>query len=174
MHLDVLGQVIREAAEGMGATPIYFPLQRAQDAPACRRLAERAGGVVLPGDYRPGEWLALAGQMSLFVGMRLHALIFAAARGVPVVGLSYDPKVDSLLQRLGQSPACSLAKFDATAVRQALAETWNVRHQRSVQLGETARGLAAAAEMNAQRAVELLALGRHGRLASLSSRRGLG
>jgi polysaccharide pyruvyl transferase CsaB len=162
-HLDALGEVIGEAAAEMEVTPVYFPLQRAQDAPACRRLAERAGGYVLPGDYAPGEWLSLAGQMSMFLAMRLHALIFAAVGGVPVIGLAYDPKVTALLARLGLQPATSLVRFDAAAVSQALYETWNVRQRRSVQIAEAARELAGLAEVSARRAVELLARGRHRR-----------
>jgi hypothetical protein len=47
---------------------------------------------------------ALAGVLAgcdLVVGMRLHSLVFAASAGVPVVGLVYDPKVASLMTRLG-------------------------------------------------------------------------
>ena len=37
----------------------------------------------------------------LVVGMRLHSLVFAATAGVPAVALAYDPKVTSLMARLG-------------------------------------------------------------------------
>jgi polysaccharide pyruvyl transferase CsaB len=155
-RLPALADAIRHSAEAHGLTPVYFPLQRQQDEPACRRLAEHTGGCVLPGEYRPAEWMALAGEMDLFLGMRLHALIFAAARGVPVVGLSYDPKVTALLARIGGSPGLSLEAFDAAALRRALRDTWNEREQWRVQLAGTARELAVAAEVNAQRAAELL------------------
>jgi polysaccharide pyruvyl transferase CsaB len=161
-RLVALGAVIREAAEAIGAAPVYFPLQRAQDAPVCRRLAEMTAGAVLPGEYSPSEWMALAGRTDLFLGMRLHALIFAAVRGVPLVGLTYDPKVTSLLARLGQTPATSITAFDPAALARAIRETWNVRAERSVQLREAAQALATAAALNAQRAVELLAVGQRG------------
>lgn len=155
-QVEALAELIREAAAETGLLPVYFPLQSAQDAGVCGRVAARTGGCVLRSDYAPGEWMALAGQMDLFLGMRLHALIFAAASGVPLVGLSYDPKIDSLLSRLGGAPASSLAAFDAAAVRQALRDTWNVRARRRVQLQEAASELAAAAEVSARRAAALL------------------
>ena len=34
--------------------------------------------------------------------MRLHALIFAAGQGIPLVGVVYDPKVSSFLRYIGQ------------------------------------------------------------------------
>jgi polysaccharide pyruvyl transferase WcaK-like protein len=89
--------------------------------------------------------------------MRLHALIFAASGGVPVVGLAYDPKVSALLSRLGLSPATTVEGFSAPAVAHALRETWNDRAQRSVQMAEAARELAAVAQVSARRASELLA-----------------
>jgi len=158
--IEPLSDVILETVNSIGGVPVYFPLQRVQDMAACRQLAERTGGAVLPGDYTPGEWMALAGRMQLFLGMRLHALIFAAASGVPLVGLAYDPKVTALLARLGETPAASMPDLDAAAVRQALDDTWNDRARRSVQLKGAACELAAAAEVSARRAAELLGTGR--------------
>lgn len=50
------------------------------------------------------EHLALMAHLDLMIGMRLHALIFAASQGVPVGGISYDPKVEAFLQSLEQPP----------------------------------------------------------------------
>ena len=38
----------------------------------------------------------------LMIGMRLHALIFAATVGTPMIGISYDPKIDSYLNLIEQ------------------------------------------------------------------------
>jgi polysaccharide pyruvyl transferase CsaB len=43
---------------------------------------------------------AIAGS-DLVVGMRLHSTILAMTAGVPVVGLSYDPKVERIMGRAG-------------------------------------------------------------------------
>lgn len=42
------------------------------------------------------------GSAELFVGMRLHGLIFSSICNTPFIGLSYDPKVSSLCSNLGQ------------------------------------------------------------------------
>lgn len=38
----------------------------------------------------------------LLIGMRLHALIFAASVNTPMIGISYDPKIDSFLKLVNQ------------------------------------------------------------------------
>ncbi len=50
----------------------------------------------------PGEAMAVLGRMSLVFGLRLHSLILAAAQGVPVVGVDYDPKIRGFMQLVGQ------------------------------------------------------------------------
>ena len=46
--------------------------------------------------------IGLFARMKVVVSMRLHALVFAAGQGVPLVGVVYDPKVSSFLHYIGQ------------------------------------------------------------------------
>ncbi|MNM95722.1 hypothetical protein D3C81_1081780 [compost metagenome] len=36
--------------------------------------------------------------------MRLHSLIYAASQEIPLLGISYDPKIDHFLGRIGSVP----------------------------------------------------------------------
>ncbi|HEY9788140.1 MAG TPA: polysaccharide pyruvyl transferase CsaB [Candidatus Obscuribacterales bacterium] len=58
---------------------------------------------------RPSQWLSLMAQFDIVVAMRLHAGIMALKAGVPVVGIAYDPKVQSVLEEFGQ-PILNLPK----------------------------------------------------------------
>lgn len=51
---------------------------------------------------RPDEMLAIISCFDLLIGMRLHALIFAAINNVPILGLSYDPKVEAFMKSIEQ------------------------------------------------------------------------
>jgi polysaccharide pyruvyl transferase WcaK-like protein len=99
--------------------------------------------------------MALAGWADV-VGMRLHALIFGPARAVPVLGISYDPKVDALLGRLRARPIGTADSLDPDAleqaIRAALEDEDSQRRDREAR-AEHLRGLAAR---NVERALVLL------------------
>jgi polysaccharide pyruvyl transferase CsaB len=56
---------------------------------------------ILEDDLSPADLLAHMSECSLIVGMRLHALIFGVLANVPVLALSYDPKIDQLMEQIG-------------------------------------------------------------------------
>ena len=47
-------------------------------------------------------------RMKTVVGIRLHSLMFSAGQGVPVVGMSYDIKVDGFLKYIGSRTCLQL------------------------------------------------------------------
>lgn len=48
------------------------------------------------------EKISILSECSLLIGMRLHALILSAVANTPMIGISYDPKIDSFLQQVNQ------------------------------------------------------------------------
>jgi polysaccharide pyruvyl transferase CsaB len=53
--------------------------------------------VILSSEYSPEERASILANCDLVLGMRLHAVIFAAKAAVPFVAITYDPKVNHLL-----------------------------------------------------------------------------
>lgn len=49
------------------------------------------------------EFIEMAKQSSLIIGMRLHSIILGASAGVPVIGLEYMPKVKAFMDSINQS-----------------------------------------------------------------------
>lgn len=92
----------------------------------------------------------------IVVGMRLHALILAAACGVPSVALSYDPKVTAFMRQSGQEDAVWDSETgDRDTLTEMLARVWETRTARADALRARLPRLRALAQRNAGRAAEL-------------------
>ncbi len=112
--------------------PVLIPMQSRNDDPICLGVMEKAVSPVrLVRPVSAEEMLAVTAQARLAVGMRLHCLIYAATAGIPVVGLSYDPKIDALMGCLGQKWVYDAAAVSAdvllTGVQEILATEAVVR-----------------------------------------------
>jgi polysaccharide pyruvyl transferase CsaB len=92
------------------ADVIFLPFQQSgrgleNDAHAATLVAARMRRVqrraVIHTEYTPRRRMGILATCDVVIGMRLHSVVFAAAAGVPVVGLSYDPKVSHLMEELG-------------------------------------------------------------------------
>ena len=101
-------EAVRKAAawayERLGLTPVFLAVEKFHDPEVIQRAAQ---GLNVPHYLvtKPEDPAAIAGllrRMEVVVSMRLHALIFAAGQGVPLVGLVYDPKVSAFLKYIGQ------------------------------------------------------------------------
>ena len=57
--------------------------------------------------------LSIIGNMDLLVGVRLHSLIYAAIMGVPLIGISYDPKCTAFLNSVGLDKLSTKENFTA-------------------------------------------------------------
>nr|WP_306220376.1 polysaccharide pyruvyl transferase CsaB [Cohnella sp. WQ 127256] len=126
-----------EALAGRHAVRLRFlPFHRGADEDASRYVMERlaSSGVaaqleLAPAHDDPQLMLREVGRCALLIGMRLHSLIYAANQNVPLLGLSYDPKIDQFLQRLGQRAIGTTESLDLEyASQQAIDILRNPEH----------------------------------------------
>lgn len=139
----------RAAAQRLGIRWALLPMHPPSDLRVCEAMAADLGSLatVVRAPVHPREMLALIGSLDLVVGMRLHALLFAAAQGVPVVPISYDPKVEALMRDLGEpAPHCA-AHIRSHDILEAVTEAMADRPSRRARL------LAAVAPLRARAAL---------------------
>lgn len=118
-----------------------------------QRVLERSGRALLDG------LIGYASQAELVIGMRLHALILAAACGVPAVALSYDPKIDAFMRESGQEDAVfNIKDRNADALAGLVSRVWSQRHERAERLRARLPELRQAARRNAEVAMGLLSV----------------
>ncbi len=86
-----------------GLTPVFLSIDRIKDGAAAAEVTRRmkAPYRLLDGSYEAGTVIGIMSRMRAVVSMRLHALIFAAGHGVPLIGVVYDPKVSAFLRYIG-------------------------------------------------------------------------
>ncbi|RRJ62322.1 polysaccharide pyruvyl transferase CsaB [Paenibacillus oralis] len=140
--------------------PFHFP----GDDEASRFVMDRLGNVtergcavsIAPETEHPQDMLREVSECSLLIGMRLHSLIYAASQNVPLLGVSYDPKIDQFLGRIGSVPVGTAEELDPrilAAEGERLLQEGDVwRKGRASQIA----GLKREARVPARRIVEFL------------------
>lgn len=101
----LFGAAARYAYETYGLTPVFAAVEKNQDPGANRIAAQGLEGIphyFLDDAGSSGTIIGALARMKAVVSMRLHALIFAAGQGIPLVGVVYDPKVSAFLRYIGQ------------------------------------------------------------------------
>lgn len=100
---------------------------------------------------------ALIQKSSLLLGMRLHSLIMGINANTPIVGISYDPKVASLMKSAGLSQyCCTPFPPESTDIEAKLQQAWINQGQISVKLKKFHELSFRAAQVNTRIALELL------------------
>lgn len=66
------------------------------------------------------EVFSMIEAMDVLVGVRLHALIFSAVSETPMVGISYDPKIDAFLDSIQETSVCNVQDIDVDGVVKAV------------------------------------------------------
>lgn len=141
---DALVALSKRRAVRLRFLPFHTPSDRVTSEEVMERLRGRLGDgssaeLAAPGDDPQQMLLEVAGCDALF-GMRLHALIYAANRMVPMLGLSYDPKIDQFLQRIGLKAIGSTDELSPEAFADAACslidnpEVWRSQHGPAIDL----------------------------------------
>ncbi|MFC5653099.1 polysaccharide pyruvyl transferase CsaB [Paenibacillus solisilvae] len=135
-----LGALARSRAVRLRFLPFHTP----SDAEASRWVVGQLGDlgasqaeIAEPGDD-PQQMLLEVSRCDALLGMRLHALIYAANQAVPMVGLSYDPKIDQFLNRIGIQPIGTTESLDPSSFVSEMNRmlddpaAWRANHQASI------------------------------------------
>jgi polysaccharide pyruvyl transferase CsaB len=141
-----------------GARLVFIPMQYPDDMDVARRIADRMKqpAAVLEEEYTTSELLSLVGNLDMLIGIRLHALIFAAVMQVPLIGISYDPKIDRFLETVGDTPVGTLQTVTADAILAKAKDLWPEIDNPSRKRNERIGSLRKKAFRNAELAMALI------------------
>lgn len=101
-----------------GYQVVLLPMQHPEDVHYAEIIIQgaRQRPAIADQPMKSTQMMALIARLDLLIGMRLHALIFAACMGIPFAGIAYDPKVVSFLARFGFVPLIQQNEYDADYV----------------------------------------------------------
>lgn len=127
------------------------------DLPVVLRVADVSGtaGCIHQIYTDPHEYLRLAGRMSVFFGMKLHAVALATCAFVPSIMLEYRPKCRDYMASLGQEGLTVRSdRLDGAAIWQCLSKMDENRDRLSAKLR---RRVLAFRDLQRSRAAEVVA-----------------
>ena len=136
--------------EEYGADSVLIPFFYDEDVGVCEDVARRLKGKAgcLRQKYLSEETLSIIGCMDVLVGVRLHSLIYAAVMGVPMIGVSYDPKVDSFLASIERPTHFTVENFTLEGFQSAFAETIRDREKICDTTARCLEGLVSKLDLN--------------------------
>ncbi len=96
-HFEEICLACREIYLGLGYIPLFVSMQESEDSALCGMAARECCGEAIAVPFLPSDELcALIRGAEAVLSMRLHLIVYAAAMGVPSVGISVDPKLDAM------------------------------------------------------------------------------
>ncbi|UNK18091.1 polysaccharide pyruvyl transferase CsaB [Paenibacillus sp. N3/727] len=124
----------------------FLPFHKPDDEEASQYITDRMGDITSYGgvisfyreEQQPQDMLREVSRCQLILGMRLHSLIYAANQRVPLIGISYDPKIDHFLNRLHSAAigsSDSLVPADLTRHMTTLLDglkAWKEEHEAQI------------------------------------------
>lgn len=118
---------------------VLIPFHYEEDRNVALQLAERLVDEdvgCIRSKHLSDETLSIIGNMDFLVGVRLHSLIYAAVMDVPMMGISYDPKVDAFLHSVGQEAVSSTGEFTLERFQPAFEQAWQKRERLRSEVAE--------------------------------------
>ena len=114
-HVRAFAAAAYHAYAQYGLTPVFLCINPRADVDAAQLVAEHLNvPYYLISEQMPAALsIGFLAKMQAVVSMRLHGLVFAAGQGVPLAGVSYDPKVRAFLDYIEQDNYVALEDADA-------------------------------------------------------------
>lgn len=157
-YKKVLAQAADKINKNFGAQIIFLPMQYPEDVKAAEKIASqmRSDSVLLNDEYTTSELLSLTSNLDMLISIRLHALIFAGVMNVPMIGISYDPKVDRFLHSIGEKTAGSLEAVTVEDIFSQFSEKWKNKNAIKEKNAKQLSQLRNAASGNAEMAMKII------------------
>ncbi|WP_047150557.1 polysaccharide pyruvyl transferase CsaB [Aneurinibacillus tyrosinisolvens] len=154
-------QIARLADEAIrrGWEVFFLPMQNPSDVAPSRdilQLMQEKGAVLIEEKLNFKQIFSFIGASQFVLGMRLHSVILAAVMNIPFAGISYDPKMDRFVQRLGMEAAGHIKDLQYEQLLSNIEPVLNDLEGTQRQIKDRMHSLIEEAEKSSRLAVKLL------------------
>lgn len=96
-------------------TILFVPMKHPSDLVVSKSIQEKmvSSSYILKNKYDSDTLIQLIGSTKFVISMRLHALLYAAIKDIPMIGFVYDPKVKYYLEELDMYSVEDINTFNA-------------------------------------------------------------
>lgn len=156
---EIMANAIKYMIKEYGVSVLLIPMHYPEDLDISleiNELVKEDDCYVLREKYNVEEIMGVINKLEIIVAMRLHSLIYAATQEVPMIGLSYDPKIDGILKSLGMEHILNVEDFTYEQLVRVLDIVWESRSDLREHLKMQDMELKNKALSNVTMALELL------------------
>ncbi|MCH4889181.1 polysaccharide pyruvyl transferase CsaB [Acidaminobacter sp. JC074] len=89
---------------------VLIPFHYSEDLSLIEKIIEKSSHelISINEKHNVSEIFSIVEAVDVLVSVRLHALIFSAVSETPMVGITYDPKIDAFLESIHEEAVCSI------------------------------------------------------------------
>ena len=126
---SIFAQVADKVSSELGVDIVFIPLHYKKDIVLAEEIAAKMKGeaIIIRKSCSPQELIGIYGLMELNISIRFHGLVFSIMNGIPMVPVSYDPKIDSLMELLGMDHIIRYKELDVDKVFMSVKKIWDNR-----------------------------------------------
>jgi len=135
-YIDHIARALQNFLDSHDAHLIFLPFQVYNEhnndieveTKIIEKLNDKSRCNTISKVYDPREMAGIIAEADLVIGMRYHSMIFAALSNIPVVALSYDPKVTNLMKDLDLEEFCmDIFSKDIGLLKKIIENAWKNR-----------------------------------------------
>lgn len=110
----VLVETSNKLKRELDANIIFIPFHHEKDLEIINDIEDKLDKevILIKDSYGMDEILSVIGNLDLLVGVRLHSLIFSAVNHIPMIAISYDPKINYFMESLGLDVFCDIDELN--------------------------------------------------------------
>ncbi|MCL1995710.1 MAG: polysaccharide pyruvyl transferase CsaB [Defluviitaleaceae bacterium] len=154
---EKIAKVIKQKATIHKMTPIYIAMHP-NDYNILKEIISKADTphILLSCVYDVQSLMGIIQHTRFVMSMRLHTLVYAVSVGVPVIGLTYDPKVRFFIEYAKQNTYVDTSDLDEKALGDMIDHILEEHEQIAAAIKIEAAKLKALSQKDAKVAVELI------------------